>query len=112
MNAVRLIPVYVSALFLSAHFFRLSLYPLVFTCLILPFILFIKKTWAARFVQVFLLTGSAEWIRTMYFLVLGRQEIQMPWVRMAVIIGAVALMTGASALLFRLKPLRERYGLV
>jgi hypothetical protein len=36
-------------------------------------------------------------------------EYDMPWVRMAVILGVVALFTAFSSLVFRSKGLRKRY---
>jgi uncharacterized membrane protein HdeD (DUF308 family) len=73
---------------------------------------FIKRPWAARTVQVFLFLGGLEWIRTTVVIASERSEAGEPWVRMAVILGAVAVFTAVSALPFnRDSKLRERYGL-
>jgi hypothetical protein len=73
------------------------------------FLLFVRTQWAARIVQGILVLGGIEWIRTLVVLAMLRQDMGRPWIRLAVILGAVAVMTISSALVFRLKSLRERY---
>ena len=62
-------------------------------------------------VQAVLVVAALEWGRTLVVLAGERQEAGEPWVRLAVILGAVALFTLGSALMFRLPALRQRYGL-
>lgn len=109
MNFLKLIPVILSFLILGAHFFRAGLFPLAAISLILPLLLFIRQNWIARLSQVFLVIGALEWIRTLLSLVEMRQAMGMPWIRLAVIIGIVSLITGLSALVFQSKGLKERY---
>ena len=109
MNFLKLIPVIFSFLLLSAHFYRAGIFPLTAICLILPFLLFIKLSWVARLSQAFLVIGAIEWVRTLLNLVEMRQEMGMPWIRLVVIIGAVALITGLSALIFQIRSIKERY---
>ncbi len=111
MNAVRLIPVYICALILCAHFYRSSLYPLVLISFLLPFLLLIKKYWIARMMQIFLFLGAAEWIRTLYYLAVERHENNMPWMRLSIILASIAVFNAGSALLFQLKSLKKRYHL-
>ena len=112
MYAVRLIPVFLSALLLGAHFLRMQAMPLVALALIVPLFLFVKRPWAARVVQVALFFGAVEWVRTLMVLIAERQAEGEAWTRLAVILGVVALFTLASALPFSLsKPVRRRYGL-
>ncbi|WP_319548262.1 hypothetical protein [Desulfogranum marinum] len=59
--------------------------------------------------QVLLVLYSLEWLRTMVNLVQLRQEYGMPWVRLAIIIGGVALFTALSALVFRHPGLQKKY---
>jgi hypothetical protein len=56
-----------------------------------------------------LILAGLEWVRTTVALVSRRQEAEEPWIRLAVILGAVALFTVASALVFRSAALRARY---
>ena len=43
--------------------------------------------------------------------VMIRQDSGKPWMRLAIILGSVAVFTAASGLVFRLGPLKKRYKL-
>ncbi len=105
MKFIRLIPLLLSCLLLQAHFIRAGLTPLVVVALLLPFLLLIKSLWSTRFVQLSLVLGSAEWLRITFVYVGQRQDLGEPWLRLALILGAVALFTGLSAL--PLSPINE-----
>jgi predicted transcriptional regulator len=57
-----------------------------------------------------LLLGALEWLRTAAMLVQQRLALGTPWLRLAIILGVVALLTAAAALVFRSARLRRRYG--
>jgi hypothetical protein len=109
MNFVRLIPAFLSLLLLSAHFFRAGQTVLM----VIPLLLFIplafRQAWVPRLIQVVLLVGAIEWLRTIYSVAQYRIAHGDDWQRMAAILGAVALFTALSSLVFRSKGLRERY---
>ena len=109
MNFLRLLPVILSFIILAAHFMHAGQMYLVYLMLVLPFLLFIKKSWVPWLFQAVLLLGAAEWLRTLYFMTLVRLEYGEPWIRMAVILGAVALFTALSSLMFWNKKLGARY---
>ena len=109
MNFLRLVPVFISFLLLGAHFLRAGNTALVVILLAFLFLLFMKKYWVPWVIQLILLLGSLEWIRTLVSVAQFRIGADMPWTRMAVILGAVALFTALSCLVFRSKALRERY---
>ena len=109
MNFLRLLPVFISFLLLGAHFLRAGNTVVVVILLAILFLLFIKKYWVPWVIQLILLLGSLEWIRTLVSVAQFRIGADMPWTRMAVILGAVALFTALSCLVFRSKALRERY---
>jgi hypothetical protein len=111
MTFVRLLPVLLSGLVLSAHFLRGGHLGVVMICLAALTLLLIRESWAARLMQLLLLLGSLEWVRTMMILISQRRSLGEPWIRMAVILGTVALFTAASALVFQGARLRERYSL-
>ena len=111
MNLVRLLPVIFSFGLLAAHFSRANMFPLVLVSLALPFLLLIKRSWAARSIQVLLLLGAAEWIRSMFGYIEVRRSIGEDWTRLAIILGAVALLTACAGLVFRGKALKKRYEL-
>jgi len=109
MNFLRLLPVLVSILLLAAHFFRAGQVVLVFVLPGLLLLLMVKKFWVPWVMQVVLLLGAAEWLRTLFFVAQMRIEYDMPWMRLVIILGAVALLTACSGLVFRGKALRKRY---
>jgi len=95
---------------LGAHFLRGGQLLFVLACLGLLRLLWVRKPWATRVLQVALLLGTAEWIRTTMVLVPVRQASGQPWERMATILEAVAWVTFLSVFLFELRPLRLRDG--
>ena len=109
MNFVRLLPVFISFLLLSAHFFRAGQIVLALAPLILLLLLFFRKSWVSWVIQLTLVLGAIEWLRTLVSVAQIRIEYGMPWMRMAAILGAVALFTAFSSLMFRNKALRKRY---
>ena len=112
MMFLRLVPVVLSVILLAAHFLYAGYSILVFIVLASLLILFIRKPWAARIIQIELVLGGIEWIRAALNYVEIRQANNMPWTRLAIILGSVALVTFASALVFRSRSLKERYGMV
>jgi hypothetical protein len=111
MRCIRLFPVFFSFLLIAAHFSRSGLIAPAILSLTAPGLLLIARPWAARLIQVLLLTATLEWLRTLCHLVQLRQDLGLPWVRLAVIIGAVAAITAASILVFRHPPFRRQYQL-
>ena len=98
MQILRLIPAALALLVLSAHFLRWGSI-LVLIPLILLVMVFIRQRWAVRLVQAGLLLGCLEWTRTLVLLLVERRNAGLPFARMALILGVVALVTGASALI-------------
>jgi len=98
-----------SALLLAAHFLRSGQWAGFVASLRLLAVLAVPRRWAARAAQAVLLLGGAEWLRTLIGLVAARREERAPYVRLAVILGTVAALTAASALLFESRWLRDRY---
>jgi hypothetical protein len=109
MNALRLTPVVLSFLLLAAHFYRSGFLLPAILCVFVLFLLFLKKSWVPRLFQILLILGALEWLRSLYFLAAMRIAWDQPWTRMAIILGAVALFTALSALVFSSRKLRARY---
>lgn len=107
MNFPRLLPVIVSCLLLAAHFLREGRIVTACVLLLLPLLLLLRKGWVPRVLQLTLLLGAVEWLRTLFFIAQLRIEFGQPWTRMAIILGAVALFTALSCLVFRSKALRK-----
>jgi len=111
MKFYKLIPVILSFLILAAHFSRLNITFLVISALIIPLLLFIKKAWAARTIQLTLIAGAGEWIRIMFVYIDIRKETEQDWTRLAVILSVVSLFTLLSVLIFQSKSVKKNYKL-
>ncbi len=98
-----------SLIVLGAHFLRDGNMPLVAASLILIGLLFVRQMWSVRIVQTALVLGALEWVWTLYSLAEVRVALGQPFLRMTLILGAVAAITFCSALLFETRTLREIY---
>jgi len=109
MNVFRLIPVIFSFLLLAAHFYRAG-YPVVSgACIGILFLLFFRKPWVPRLFQGLLILAAFEWLRSLYYFAAMRIAWEQPWTRLAIILGAVALFTALSGLVFSQQKLRSFY---
>jgi len=104
-------PIVLSILVLGAHFLRFGNWIGVFAALLLIALLFVRRPWVARLMQVVLVLGTLEWLRTMYELAHMRALQGQPYGRMLVILGIVAAVTFCSALLFQTPTLKKIYQL-
>lgn len=111
MTALLLAPAALSMLVLGAHFLRSGHLALVVVTLALLVLLFVRRRWAARTVQVALLLGALEWVRTTLVLVGERSSTGRPYGRMVVILCAVAAVCALSAWLFRGARVRRWFGM-
>lgn len=110
MLFLRLVPVALALVVLGAHFLRAGDWlPLAVVAALLV-LLFVPRRWSARALQAGLVLGALEWIRTLADLVAVRQALHQPFLRMAAILGGVALLTAASALVFRARGVRTHFG--
>jgi hypothetical protein len=106
-----LAPAVTACVLLAGHFLRFYAFGIVGFCLLLPLLLLVRRSWAARLVQVALLLGVLVWGRAGYVFAHQRMLAGEPWGRLAIIIGGVTLYTLVAAVLFETAPLRRRYGL-
>ena len=105
----RLMPVIISMLLLAAHFLRSGWLIVSVACVLLPFLLLLRRHWVPRLFTVVLVLGSLEWLRTLYGFAAMRIAFGEPWTRLAVILGAVAAFPLLSVLVFRPLALRQFY---
>jgi hypothetical protein len=98
-------------LLLAAHFFHARAGFVAALCILLVALLFVPRAWAARIVQVVLAAGAVEWVLTAYTLAHSRMQHGEPYLRLLVILGAVAVFTAVAAALFQHPTLRARFGL-
>ena len=105
------IPIFLSLAVLGAHFLRYGNSVGVFAALVIMGLLFVRRPWVARLVQIVLVLGTLEWLRTMYELAQMRALQGQPYGRMLVILGVIAAVTLCSALLLQSATLKKVYGL-
>ena len=105
------IPVVLSLVVLGAHFMRYGDTILVVGAVALIALLFVRQPWVARLIQIVLILGALEWVRTLYELLQTRIALGEPYGRMLIILGSVATVTACSALVFQSKALKGVYGL-
>jgi hypothetical protein len=105
------VPVVLSLVILGAHFMRYGNSMGVIGSLLLIALLLVHRPWVARLMQIVLILGALEWIRTIYELAQVRAALGEPFARMVVILGVVVAITFCSALLFQTPALKRIYGL-
>jgi hypothetical protein len=97
-----------SFVLLGAHFWRAGHPHLTLACGVLLVVMTLRRGWALRLAQVGLALGMLEWAWTGLRFVAQRQALGQPWLRLALILGMVALVTGLSAALLSHPRLRAR----
>lgn len=108
---LRLILPVLACVLLAAHFFRAGLIVLAALAALLPLLLAVPRAWSVRAIQAALLLGATEWLRTLAAFSAERIAGGQPYLRLVAILGAVALFTAATALMFRSARLRQHYRL-
>lgn len=111
MTCLLLILPALASLLLAAHFFRAGQLALTVASVALLVLLAVPRAWAARLLQVALVVGGLEWIRTLVEVAAARVSIGQPYLRLALILGAVAAFTLLAAAVFQHRRLRARYRL-
>ena len=104
------VPIVLSLLVLAAHFLRGGGLPIAILVLGLLPLLPVRRSWVARLVQVVLVLGALEWLRTLVTLAMWRNDQGEPFLRMTLILGVIVAVTLLSALLFETRRLRRFYG--
>ena len=93
------------ALVTAAHFLRAREMGLVAVSLLAPLLLLAHRGWAVRALELLILSTAGLWVWTTVQLVHLRVHHGLPWLRMALILGAVALVTALASLIpRRLRP--------
>jgi hypothetical protein len=96
---------------LGAHFLRYGNEFGVAASLAPIALLFVRRPWAARVIQVVLALGVIEWTLTLYELLQMRLAQGMPAARLVVILGVIIVLTGVSVLLFETRTMKRIYKL-
>jgi hypothetical protein len=111
MTIVSLAAPVVAFFLLAAHFYRAD-NPLGLGISLLAIVLvFVRRPWAARTMQVLLFLGALEWLHSAITLVQARSAAGQPFLRLASILGAVFLLTALSALVVQTRRLKAYFKL-
>ncbi|MDJ0765930.1 MAG: 4Fe-4S binding protein [Myxococcota bacterium] len=103
------LPPILSAVLLAAHFLRSGSPGLVITCLLAPLLMLIRRQWIPVVIQLLLVAAALEWVQTAGQLIQVRQALGQPFLRLAFILGGVAMVTAASTLVFQTAAFKKRY---
>lgn len=98
-------------LLLGASFMRAGDQVMMGVCGLLLLVLAVPRPWAARIAQVALALAALRWLWLTWMIGSMRAAMGVPWTRMALILGAVALVTLLAALVFQSPRLRRYYRL-
>ena len=109
MVMLHLIPPVIGFLLLAAHLYRSGNLLLALATTLAIVLVAAQRPWAARAMQIGLLLGSLEWLRSTIALVQARSAMGEPFLRLAIILGGVTLFTGLSSLVFRSGKLRDHF---
>jgi len=112
MLFVRLLAPAMALLLLAAHFYRAGLLLPAFISAALLALLAVPRPWAARSLQLALVLGALEWLRTLAIFAGERVSMGQPWLRLVLILGSVAAFTLAAAWIFQHPALRARFRLL
>jgi len=105
------VPVVFSLVVLGAHFMRYGDSIGIFGSMALIALLIVRRPWVVRLIQIVLIFGALEWVRTLYELVQVRAAHGQPFIRMVVILGIIVAVTFCSALLFQSPAMKRIYRL-
>jgi hypothetical protein len=98
-------------LLLAAHLLHAGLASLSVASLFLIGLLFVRRPWAARVLQAVLVVAAIEWVLTTIGLAQMRSSHGQPYLRLALILGAVTVFSLLAAAVFQVPLLRHRFGL-
>jgi hypothetical protein len=100
-----------AAVLLAAHFFRAGQLALAALSIAALALLAVPRAWAARVLQLALIAGAFEWLRALALFASARMAMGQPYLRLTLILLAVAAFTAASAAVFQQARVRRRFGL-
>lgn len=105
----RLIPAILCALLTGAHLLRVQGPPAAAAFALLPGLFLLRERWVLPSARGLLVAGSLAWLLITARLVQARTAAGEPWLRLALILGAVTALHLLSALLLRSRRLESRY---
>jgi hypothetical protein len=111
MIALQFLLVVFCMLLMAAHFLRASAFLMMALCFGLMALLFVRRPWAARVLQVWLALGSVVWVLTAISAATDRVAQDKPALRLLLILGSVAVVSGLGALTIQRGRLAGYFGI-
>ncbi len=105
----KIIPYILTCVLIAAHFMRASNGFMVIVSTLFPLMLFIKKPWVPMISQIFAYLGAGLWLGTTLDIAKERLMMGDDWIRMAAILGVVALFSAWSGILLNHDKVTEHY---
>jgi len=96
-------------LLLAAHFLRMGHPILTLLCILLPFLLVIKKRLSLIILEFFTYMGAGIWVHTIIMLIKKRIKMGTSYRTALIILASVALFTLFSGLILNKKKVLEKY---
>ncbi len=106
---IRIVPLFLAALLLAAHFWRAGNLFVAVLCLLVPLLLLVRQRWSLWMVQGLAYGGGGIWLVTTLEIVQQRLKLGQSWGRLVLILGAVTLFTVAAGLMLNTKVIKEKY---
>lgn len=106
----RVIAYSIMILMLAAHFSRAGQNLLALIILLVPFLLIIRKRWVIQVLQGVAYLAALSWLYSAYNYIQTRIAFGDDWLRLLLILGAVALYSAWSGYFLRSPAVDARYG--
>lgn len=103
------IPVILSSLIISAHFYRNAFVIVSIICLLSPLLLLFRKRWIPKLMTFLLILFTLEWVRTMLSYIDEYKLQERSYSKLVVILLLVILFTLLSSIVFKTKSMKKRY---
>ena len=99
MNILRIVMTIIALLLAGAHFGRAGDTILKYLFVALPLLLLVRNKWSDMILAVSISITVPVWIHTTLGIIAVRKAAEIPWLRMAIILGGVALFSLITAFL-------------
>ena len=99
VNILRIVMTIIALLLAGAHFGRAGDTILKYLFVALPLLLLVRKKWSDMILAVSISITVPVWIHTTLGIIAVRKAAEIPWLRMAIILGGVAIFSLITAFL-------------
>lgn len=103
------IPIFLSSLIISAHFYRNGFVIVSVLCLLSPLLLLLRRRWIPKLIIFLLVLFALEWVRTMLSYIDEYKLQERSYDKLVVILLLVIFFTLLSSIVFKTKAMKKRY---